>query len=258
MKKRPTRKPRVLLVDGDIVLYQQAWVNQHKWDWGDGVVSEWTTPEKAYSGVVDYIRWMKDLLWATDVIVMVTGGKNFRRELFPSYKANRKDSEKPKLMDTVVAALNENFTVISEARLEADDLLGIYSTDPKLFKGYDKIVCTIDKDLMQVPCQLFNPNRDTTYKVSQEQADRFFFQQVLQGDRIDGYAGIPGVGPKKAQGILEAALAEGTPMWDAVCQAYISNGLTIENALETARMARILRAGDYDFKTGVVKLWNPL
>lgn len=258
MKKRPTKKPRVLLVDGDIVLYQQAWANQHKWDWGDGVVSEWTTPDKAAAGVVDYIRWMKDLLWATDVVVMVTGGQNFRRELFPTYKQNRKDSEKPKLMDTVVQALGDNFVVLSEARLEADDLMGIYATDKTLFKGYDKIVCTIDKDLMQVPCQVFNPNQDNTVKISEEQAERYFFQQVLQGDRVDGYSGIPGVGPAKAQRILTAALEEGVSLWDAVCQAYISNGLTIENALENARMARILRAGDYNFKTGEVKLWNPL
>jgi hypothetical protein len=43
--------------------------------------------------------------------------------------------------------------------------------------------------------------------------------------------------------------------WDTVVEAYEKAGLTEDDALVTARLARILRAEDYD---GVnIKLWEP-
>jgi DNA polymerase-1 len=39
--------------------------------------------------------------------------------------------------------------------------------------------------------------------------------------------------------------------------AYEKKGYTKTEALQQARCARILRYGDYNKKTGVVKLWQP-
>lgn len=258
MKKRPTKKSRTILVDGDIVLYQQAFVNSKSVDWGEGIVSEWLEQDLAYNGAREFVYWLKELVHATDILVMVTGGKSFRRDINPNYKANRKDKEKPKLLDITIQALNDNFTVISEPKLEADDLLGLYATDSQLWGG-DKIICSIDKDMMTLPVQIYNWNRTemNVIKVNPIDAEYRFFLQTLMGDPVDGYHGIPKVGPKKAQDILNAAIEEGIPLWDAVTNAYISRGLTIEDALLNARMAYILRTGDYNFKTHEVRLWNP-
>ena len=46
-------------------------------------------------------------------------------------------------------------------------------------------------------------------------------------------------------------------MWNKVVAAYEKKGQTVGDALMTARLARILREGDYDYSTGEVKLWNP-
>jgi len=43
-----------------------------------------------------------------------------------------------------------------------------------------------------------------------------------------------------------------------VVAAYNKKGLSEEVALENARLARILRNGEYDTDTGEVKLWNPM
>jgi len=257
MRKRQGKKHRVLLVDGDIVLYQQAFINQKKIDWGEGVVSEYTTPEKATSGINDYIFWLRKLLHADQALVMVTGGRNWRKELFPDYKANRKDTAKPLLYHHCVEALNAHQDVISEARLEADDLMGIYATDKKLCKGSDKIICSLDKDMRTIPAQIFNPHVGEVMRYSPAQAEQWFYQQVLQGDPIDGYYGVPKIGKVKAEKIVLAALADGTPMWDAVCHTYLSAGLTTVEALRNARLAYILRAGDYNFKTQEVRMWTP-
>jgi len=46
-------------------------------------------------------------------------------------------------------------------------------------------------------------------------------------------------------------------MWSAVVDAYESKGLTEEDAVMQARMARILRAEDWDFGKKAPRLWCP-
>jgi DNA polymerase-1 len=60
------------------------------------------------------------------------------------------------------------------------------------------------------------------------------------------------VGPVKAERILAHQ-----DHWNAVLNAYEKAGLSEQDALVQARVARILRASDYDFKERKVKLWEP-
>ena len=64
---------------------------------------------------------------------------------------------------------------------------------------------------------------------------------------------IPGIGPKKANNLLEGQ--KPADYWGIIVQAYKAVGLTEEDALVQARVARILRCEDYE--KGGVKLWNP-
>ena len=91
--------------------------------------------------------------------------------------------------------------------------------------------------------------------------------QTLTGDATDGYVGVPGCGPKTAEKILQKALDEGTPWanpkqlreiyWKHVIAAYDKAGFGEEEALVQARVARILRAEDYDDIQKKVILWTP-
>jgi DNA polymerase I len=137
--------------------------------------------------------------------------------------------------------------------IEADDTLGILCTHPKLVPG-KRIVVTIDKDLLQIPGHHYNPDRDEKRVVSLDGGDRWFFQQVLTGDATDNYPGCPGIGPKRASGILDAT--EPDTRWSAVVAAYKAMGLTEANALVQARLARILRHTDYDFERKEPILWS--
>ena len=93
---------------------------------------------------------------------------------------------------------------------------------------------------------------DEMLTITEADADKYFFTQVLTGDATDGYKGIPGIGPKKAEAILGAR-----PHWGAVEQAYIKAGMTRDDAIQQARLARILRFSDYDSMKGEVILWTP-
>ena len=82
--------------------------------------------------------------------------------------------------------------------LEADDVLGIIATMPEN-KGKVTVVSD-DKDLKTVgPSRLYRPMTDELLEISEADADRYFLTQVLTGDVTDGYKGIPGIGPKKAE-----------------------------------------------------------
>jgi DNA polymerase-1 len=73
------------------------------------------------------------------------------------------------------------------------------------------------------------------------------------GDSTDGFGGLKGCGPRTAEKLLEKNGAT----WSTVVDAYKAKGQTAEDALLTARLARILRHGDYNKETNEVKLWQP-
>ena len=113
---------------------------------------------------------------------------------------------------------------------------------------------TIDKDLKTIPGLHFDPGNpdDGIYEVTQEQADYNHLFQSLTGDLVDGYKGCPGVGPVKAARILEK-----DPCWASVVAAYNEKGISEEDALVQARVARILRWGEYNMEKKETRLWNP-
>jgi len=138
--------------------------------------------------------------------------------------------------------------------LEADDQLGIFGT---FSRKAEYVMCTIDKDLKQVPGAHFNWDKDAEVRyVDELEANLWFYQQVIQGDSTDGFSGCPGAGPKAAQKALDGLTTE-VDMWEACMELYQKKGLDEAFAITMARMARILRCHEYNPNGGGVKLWTP-
>lgn len=201
---------------------------------------------------------------ADKAVFVVSDKENFRKKLNPSYKGNRK-GPKPVIYKELLDEMKKwsRIKVVSKKGLEADDVLGILATgDFKGYKDKTKIICTIDKDLQTIPGKHFNWNSHDDYfdgnfvEVDEVEAELAFFTQTLTGDSADGYKGCPGIGPKTAAKILERC-PDDSELWGTIVSEFEKQGLTEEDALLNARMARILRAEDYDNKTGEVKLWEP-
>ena len=128
--------------------------------------------------------------------------------------------------------------------------MGILATSPKN-KG-KCIIVSDDKDMLTVEAEVYRPTQDQRLTLTQQEADKNFLMQTLTGDATDGYKGLQGVGPKKAEAILGSR-----PTWSSVEQAYIKAGFTREDAIQQARLARILRWSDWDEDKGEVILWTP-
>ncbi len=136
--------------------------------------------------------------------------------------------------------------------VEADDYC--------VWKMYDEpndwVLCHIDKDLNQAQGAHYNYTKLNAYQVSQEEADYMFYLQTLTGDTSDGYKGCPGIGPKKAEKILQDLdLTNEREVWEAIIATYSDKGLTEEDALVQARVARMLRPSEYDGGL-TIKLWG--
>lgn len=62
------------------------------------------------------------------------------------------------------------------------------------------VICTKDKDLDMISGLHYNWTKDKEpYEVSEQQALKAFYSQLLTGDRVDNIQGIKGIGNKKAE-----------------------------------------------------------
>lgn len=250
-----------ILLDADIVAWKVSYLNQEDFDWGDTGSSRVLDPIRAKAQVDELIAGYCDTLNASKVMVCLTDKVNFRKQLNPSYKSNRKDVENPELLSWVKEYLAYEYQSFIRPRLEADDVMGILATSGDRFIKGDRIIVSEDKDMRTIPGKVYNPNHPDlgVLQISELDADRFHMWQTIVGDPTDGYPGCPGVGPggRFVEYAPELLGADRSELWDIVLEAYASKGLTEEDAILQAQMAHILRATSYNFKTKRIKLWQP-
>lgn len=245
----------IALIDADIIAYQASASSQEDIDWSDGETGLTVDTQTAIATAKRLVtEWTQGANCKTPVLCFSTA-PNFRYTVLPSYKSGRKDKPKPEAYGSVVKALEETYKTFRIAGLEADDVMGILSTSDR-YAG--AVVVTLDKDLQTVPCTLFRPGKDIApRRIRVPMADRFWMLQTLMGDPTDGYSGCPSIGPKRAEAILADAGLNLHDQWRAVVKTYESKGLTEEDALQQARVARILRRTDYDKDNQEITLWHP-
>jgi len=170
------------LLDGDIICYRIGFTTQD-------------VDEKiALSRINSYLDNILFDSGASDYIVFLTGGNNYRKLIYPDYKANR-TQEKPKHYELIRTYLMDHEAAVMCEDEEADDVMGYSQTE-------DTIICSIDKDLDQIPGRHFNFVKNKHYEITPEEGMAFFYSQLLTGDRVDNIPGLPKVGPAKAKKIL--------------------------------------------------------
>lgn len=245
---------RTALIDGDLLLYRFGHHGQTVYIWEDGCTS---TVVKDEQEVIDeMLEFLHEEILGKvrckEYKVALSAPDPFRYKVLPTYKHNRKDVVKPVLYPVLKQQLLDCGAIVRQ-QLEADDVLGILATRQK-----NCIICSIDKDLEQIPGWHFNWNKDSAPRyIPEKQADLKFYTQCLTGDPTDGFSGCPRVGPKTAQKILKRATESGTSVWQAIVDTYAKAGLDESYALTQARVARICRAEDYDFDKAEPIWWNP-
>ena len=241
----------LLLIDADITAYSSTSKAEEEIRWDEDTWTVHTDLNKAKEHF-DYLvnSYIADT-GIKEFKLCFSGTQNFRKTLNPDYKGNRKD-RKPVGYVAVKEWAMETYPSFSKDVLEADDCMGILATK---FPG-KTVICSMDKDMLTIPGKMFktSPSGGGEWiETDEKEANWKFLMQTMTGDVTDGYFGIPGIGPKRAEDLLKKHGA----VWKTVEDAYLKAGLTREDALMNARMARILRKEDWDFDKEEVKLWTP-
>ena len=248
---------RIGLVDADGILYAAALDGQVV---VDGEPLQLLDDEEIFKRCLERIEAQTDMLGdCPQVFICLSDRVNFRKSILPSYKGNRKGSARPVRLDALRAMIVERdilFPVFLISGLEADDVCGIMSTKFQE-DGYEACILSPDKDMLTIPGMSLTPKGELSI-ITQERADREHLYQALIGDTTDNYKGCPGIGPVKADRLLDAVeMFPGEDVWDFIVSAFEDAGLTEEDALVQARVARILRVSDWDFEKKEVILWTP-
>jgi len=254
---------RILLIDGDLYAFASCIANEFEADWGDGLITIQGDLNAAKAMFDSRIRQCEEELEADRVIIALSDPLpgRWREGIMPEYKANR-TGRKPVGYMALRDYIHERYHVHEKEGLEGDDVLGILMTHPEFHPEDEKIIISIDKDMLTIPGNHLNYDKVERGKweegirwVSEEEANYHFLTQAITGDRTDGYPGCPGVGPVKAEKILGDIRGYPYQMWQRIVGAYEAKGLNEETAILNARVARILQWQDY--KDEKVILWNP-
>ena len=140
---------------------------------------------------------------ASQQSTFISGEENFRYKVNPQYKAQRKDKPKPRWLQDVREHLIVGWGARIADGIEADDELGISQCSTE----DDTVICTIDKDLLQIPGQHFNFVSGEHRIISPHQGLQNFYFQMIMGDTSDNIFGFDGIARSRVPKFLEPTIA---------------------------------------------------
>jgi DNA polymerase-1 len=148
------------------------------------------------------------------VVALDSKAPTFRKEMYDDYKANRKEmpEDLPGQIDRIEQILEAmNIPMLRVDGFEADDIIGTLAKRAAA-DGYDCLICSKDKDLLQLldeHISMYDIKTDTLtdVKAMAEKKgvtpEQFIDCLALQGDTSDNVPGVPDVGPKTALGWIQ-------------------------------------------------------
>jgi DNA polymerase-1 len=238
----------MLLIDSDFLAYKAAQACEIGIDFGEDVIIAQSQFSEVLRVFHNELNKVTKAMMDDDFILYFSSTENFRKKIYPDYKGHRM-KRKPLGYKRLVNYCRENHNFKLIEGLEADDTIGIEATR---HANPSNIIVSPDKDLKQIPSVLWNLTDDVV-EITKEEGDRWHLVQSLSGDPTDGYSGCPGIGVKRATELLD----KNENQWEAVCKAYRDRGLSDDDALLNARLAKILRNENYDHDRNQPILWNP-
>ena len=176
----------------------------------------------------DYARTVESLAKsynAGTIIITADGGSSYRKEIFPEYKANRKEKyaeqtpQEEKEFEMFMAEFSNTLTLLKEKHtvlqfkgVEADDIAAYISMNLDKFNFDECWMVSSDRDwdlLINDRVSRFSTvtRKETTVHNWDEHYDfdpyYFLTYKCLTGDKGDNVPGVDGVGPKRATQLIE-------------------------------------------------------
>ena len=258
---------QMILLDGDVLVYEQAFGAEYKDDQGEHQVRSWEYLEENIDRFLEYLKLRLD---CTDVKIYLTGTGNFRFDVAKSqeYKAAR--SDKPfhykAIRDWLIHF--KGATVVDG--MEADDALSIEQVKAQA-NGVVTCIASRDKDLMMVPgwhycwevhnqpeklCKATKLGTLSLGTASKKKLTgdglKWFYAQCIMGDRTDTIPGLPKCGDVLAFNTLQECSTE-QEMFTAVRELYHAKGFDDEYLLEQGQLLWMVQELNQD---GTPVMWK--
>jgi DNA polymerase-1 len=198
----------VILIDSHSLIYQVF-----------HALPSMTNPKGQEVGAVHgFLRDIASLIqqWTPDFLVCTFDESEitFRNELYDQYKAHREPM--PDALREQIGLIHHSLDVlripkISLGGYEADDLMATLATDASA-RGARVLLVTSDKDCRQLlsdRIQILNLRKNELFGPEELKAvwgirpDQVVDFQSMVGDSVDNVPGIPMIGPKAAQQLLD-------------------------------------------------------
>jgi DNA polymerase-1 len=205
----------LLLIDGNNIGYRAFHTPQGQLETKDG------KPTGVMQGVLKSIKlYLERFPETTKCLVCFDGGKaEWRKELYPEYKANRSygdDPEEKERFEGLFNQLNELNEMLPKINVrsikldghEADDLIYAFC---ELTQDNVMIVSS-DKDMLQLineRVSVYTPYKDRVIGISDFYDETgvtmkaYLGYRALVGDKSDNIIGVHGIGEKKAKALMD-------------------------------------------------------
>jgi len=115
-----------------------------------------------------------------DYTLAMSGKGNFRKKLYPEYKANRDPNQRPKYLYEAKEYMKKYWGAVEAHGMEADDLLAQQHNE-------GTVLVVEDKDYKQLGGNFYNYWKNEAFEITNPYY--YWYQQILCGDRQDN---IPG------------------------------------------------------------------
>lgn len=185
----------IALIDADNVAVAAAWSGEKE------------TEDIACARARGMLETIANDTGSDTLELWLTGKNNFRYSVYPEYKAQRSGKRRPRWEKQVKDYLISHHAANVTDGCEADDMLGVRLCE----LGEVAIMAHLDKDMNMIPGWHYNwelrrlgkvVREARKYYVTIEEANRFFYYQLIVGDPVDNIKGVVQSGAAAAEALL--------------------------------------------------------
>jgi 5'-3' exonuclease len=150
--------------------------------------------DEVFMSIINKIEEVYEL----DRVLTFAGAKgNFRKQISKTYKANRKESDRPPILNELQNYVYDTYNAIRGEGVETDDVVATYWKELTLEFGRNEVlIVSIDKDYKQFPCLIYDYHykKQCFYDITEAEAKRNFWLQMIVGDSTDNVNYCKGYG----------------------------------------------------------------